>query len=126
MRSSRAPLSSRPPGRLGPGIGLLLVALLASAPAVAQETALPPTGDKPLAPRVSCPSRLGERNHCAADTTKGVALLKSTGEAACLLGKTWGYDDAGIWVSDGCVGEFVVGQALSEAAAKAPPVKQKA
>jgi len=28
--------------------------------------------------------------------------VTSTGPTACLLGKTWGYDDTGIWVSDGC------------------------
>ena len=46
------------------------------------------------------------------------------GTAACLLGKTWGYDDKGIWVSDGCSAEFFTGQALSKEAGKAP-VKQK-
>src|SRR4029079_2537893 len=30
----------------------------------------------------------------------------STGTAACLLGKTWGYDQNSIWVSDGCSAEF--------------------
>ncbi len=59
--------------------------------------------------RMSCQSRPGERQHCAADTSSGVALLKSTGTAPCLLGKTWGYDDTGIWVSDGCSGEFLAG-----------------
>jgi len=59
--------------------------------------------------RISCQSRPGERQHCGADTSSGVALLKSTGTAPCLLGKTWGYDDTGIWVSDGCSGEFVAG-----------------
>ena len=47
----------------------------------------------------------------------------STGGAACLLGKTWGYDDTGVWVSDGCVGEFVAGAGRSEEAKKE---KQKA
>ena len=36
--------------------------------------------------------------------------MRSTGTAPCLLGKTWGYDDTGIWVSDGCSGEFVAGK----------------
>lgn len=26
-----------------------------------------------------------------------------------MLGKSWGYDDSGVWVSDGCSGEFLVG-----------------
>ena len=44
----------------------------------------------------SCVSKKGERQVCAADTAAGVALLRSTGESSCLLGKTWGYDDAGV------------------------------
>ena len=32
-------------------------------------------------------------------------------ESPCLLGKTWGYDDKGVWVSDGCSGEFQLAQA---------------
>jgi hypothetical protein len=36
-------------------------------------------------------------------------MVRSTGPAACLLGKTWGYDDRGVWVLDGCGGEFAVG-----------------
>src|SRR5262245_35738741 len=55
-------------------------------------------------PVVTCSSKVGERQHCAADTSKGVIFVKSVGEAPCLLGKTWGYDDQGIWVSDGCSG----------------------
>jgi hypothetical protein len=59
--------------------------------------------------RVDCASKAGERVHCAATTTAGVALLVSNGSAPCLLGKTWGYDDTGIWVSDGCGGVFFAG-----------------
>jgi predicted porin len=65
---------------------------------------------------ISCVSKPGERQVCAADTAAGVALLRSTGDASCLLGRTWGYDNAGIWVSDGCGGEFAVG-GTSEASA---------
>ena len=66
-------------------------------------------------PTVPCSSTPGNRQECAADTSKGVALAKSTGESPCLLGKSWGYDDRSIWVSDGCSGEFVAGQAIQEA-----------
>ena len=58
---------------------------------------------------VTCVSKPGERQVCKADTSAGVAMLRSTGEANCLLGKNWGYDSAGIWVSDGCSGEFTTG-----------------
>jgi hypothetical protein len=37
-----------------------------------------------------------------------------------LLGKTWGYDDTGVWVSDGCSGEFVAGQTTQEAEKEKP------
>ena len=40
----------------------------------------------------------------------GVVLVNSTGTAACLLGKTWGYDQTSIWVSDGCSAEFRTGR----------------
>jgi hypothetical protein len=65
--------------------------------------------------RISCESEVGGRQHCDADTSSGVSLVKLTGTEPCLLGKTWGYDDTGVWVSDGCSGEFVVGPAAQGA-----------
>jgi len=60
---------------------------------------------------VVCESKAGERQHCPADTSSGVVLARVTGAASCLLGKSWGYDDQGIWVLDGCGGEFKVAAA---------------
>jgi hypothetical protein len=57
---------------------------------------------------VVCGSKAGERQTCAANTSGGVTLVKSLGTAACELGRTWGYDATGIWVSDGCSAEFSV------------------
>jgi Glutaminase/Protein of unknown function (DUF3011) len=62
----------------------------------------------PTPPPLVCASKAATRQTCPADTSKGVVLQRSFGGAACLLGKTWGYDDRGVWVSDGCVGEFLV------------------
>ena len=59
---------------------------------------------------IPCYSKIGERQVCKADTTAGVVLVRSAGESECLLGKNWGYDDAGVWVSNGCGGEFGVGK----------------
>jgi hypothetical protein len=81
-----------------------------------------PGGPRAQTTTIRCSSKLGERQQCAADTSKGVALARSEGEAPCLLGRTWGYDDASIWVSDGCSGEFVVGQ---EQPAPMQPVKKR-
>ena len=61
---------------------------------------------------------IGERQECPADTSRGVVLARSYGESACLLGKTWGYDDKGVWVADGCVGDFLVGPAAVAASAR--------
>jgi predicted porin len=51
----------------------------------------------------------GGRQHCAADTSAGVVLARSTAAVACVLGQTWGYDAAGVWVDKGCRAEFVLG-----------------
>ena len=94
-------------------IGLLVLAAGALAPASAgaQQVTVSGTSQPPPSPQqtVTCSSKTGERQVCPADTAAGVALLRSTGPAACLLGKTWGYDDKGIWVFDGCGGEFGLG-----------------
>src|SRR6478672_9867926 len=77
------------------------------------------------APTVTCSSQEGgDRQHCAADTSAGVTLQRSLGAAECLLGKTWGYDDTGVWVADGCSAEFMVGvsgQAAQPAAKPSSP-----
>lgn len=65
---------------------------------------------------VSCASVSGGRQHCAGDTSAGVLLTRETGEAACLLGRTWGYDATGVWVTEGCGGEFLVAGTAPEPA----------
>ena len=64
---------------------------------------------------VTCVSSGDQRQHCAADTNAGVVMLRPTGEAACLLGRNWGYDAQGVWVSEGCGGEFATGSASQQA-----------
>ncbi len=70
---------------------------------------------------VTCSAKLGERSSCAADTSKGVVLLRSMGEAPCLLGRTWGYDQTSIWVSDGCSAEFSTGLSAEPGTTKPKP-----
>jgi hypothetical protein len=69
---------------------------------------------------VSCVSKGTERQQCPADTRAGIVMLRSTGEAACLLGRNWGYDDQSVWVSEGCGGDFGTGSS-SRAPAVATP-----
>src|SRR6478609_2682341 len=97
----------------------------ASAGAVAQAQtpqAAPPPALPPAAVTITCSSTPNTRQDCPADTSRGVVLVRSYGETACLLGKTWGYDDKGVWVSDGCVADFLVG-ATTAVAAEAPKKK---
>ena len=79
----------------------------------------------PAAVVVRCESKPGARSECQADTSKGVILARSSGDSACLLGKTWGYDDKGIWVADGCSADFIV-KATPAETAPAPETKKGA
>ena len=83
----------------------VLVVCAPSTEARAQAEDGQPVATAPLV----CTSTAGQRQHCAADTSSGVVLVKSTGSGACVLGTTWGYDDTGVWVYDGCGGEFLAG-----------------
>jgi hypothetical protein len=89
--------------------------LLTVAPAAAQtDTAAPATTS------LVCAAKAGERQTCAADTSGGVTLVTVLSQTPCELGKTWGYDTTGIWVSDGCVAVFSVVRAASLAGSFTP------
>ena len=62
-------------------------------------------------PTVICESTDGRRNHCAVMTTSGVRLLRQMSDSNCVFNSTWGVDGNGIWVTNGCRGEFAVGGA---------------
>ena len=58
---------------------------------------------------ISCESREYRYAHCAADTAGYARLLSQTSQAPCIQGRSWGVDRGGIWVNNGCAGEFEVG-----------------
>jgi len=94
-----------------PVLGCLALALVPHSSATAQQV----SGD-----RVSCASEPGSgRTNCRADTSAGVVLLRSRGASACLLGKSWGYEDKLIWVADGCSADFLAGQLGDQGEVKA-------
>jgi hypothetical protein len=37
-------------------------------------------------------------------------LSRQLSDSACIQGKTWGWDRKGVWVSDGCRAEFILGR----------------
>lgn len=58
---------------------------------------------------VVCRSSGYQQEYCRVDTRGGVRLHRQTSSSACVRGRTWGFDRGGIWVDDGCQGEFMVG-----------------
>jgi hypothetical protein len=60
--------------------------------------------------RITCASNKGKQTYCRADTRGYARLERQLSRSPCTLGYTWGYDDRGVWVTQGCRGEFVVGR----------------
>jgi hypothetical protein len=83
----------------------LLLSLLTLVPnpaaAQGQDTRYNPT-------RITCSSNNGNRTFCDVDTRGGVRLVRQVGGSSCQQGSTWGYDQRGVWVDQGCSGEFEV------------------
>ncbi len=59
------------------------------------------------AARIYCESRDFHRNYCPTGQRVASAyLVEQQSRSACIQGRTWGYDGGGIWVTQGCSGEF--------------------
>ncbi len=74
---------------------LSLLALLTVAGAMAQSS-------------VYCASDDMRRHYCSVDTRGGVELMRQRSDASCIAGRTWGYDNRGIWVDRGCRADFAL------------------
>ena len=73
-----------------------LVALASIAPAQAQQ-------------QVRCESRNFAHNFCGTDARVVSAdLVRQNSRAQCVLGRTWGWRNDGIWVDSGCEAVFRV------------------
>ena len=62
----------------------------------------------------TCESIGYNRNYCRADTRGGVSLEQQLSDSTsrggeCVFNRSWGYDSGGIWVSNGCRGQFRLG-----------------
>lgn len=58
---------------------------------------------------IRCESDDRRTRHCDIDTRGGVRIARQLSDAPCVEGRSWGYDRGGVWVSQGCRAEFVVG-----------------
>ncbi len=59
---------------------------------------------------IVCESHRGTYQYCRVDTEGKARLKNQLSRAPCQLDSTWGYDHRGVWVDDGCRGEFTVGK----------------
>ena len=75
---------------------------------------------KPTIQAMTCESHNNARISCPAETRYGVALVRQTGENECALGRTWGFDDKGVWVTEGCRAQFALGGYRLSASALPP------
>ena len=60
---------------------------------------------------VRCESNDGRQRQCAVDTRGGVELVRQLSRTPCIRGDSWGWNERGVWVSNGCRGEFRTGSA---------------
>jgi hypothetical protein len=61
-----------------------------------------------IAPTLVCESLNNDHTHCRADTRFGVTLLRQLSDTKCERDRSWGVDDLGVWVTNGCRGEFAL------------------
>jgi hypothetical protein len=114
---------SRPVEALSHAAAVVVFTLLSGVAAAARSPqASPSPAPADTGAQVVCASKPGDRSSCPADTSKGIVLVRSTGEAPCLLGKTWGYDQTSVWVSDGCSAEFRTGASTDAEPTKTKPL----
>ena len=57
-----------------------------------------------------CESMGHDKKQCPADTSFGVELARQISKSGCVRGEDWGFDEKGVWVDNGCRGEFVLGR----------------
>lgn len=77
----------------------------ALAAGVALLTTVPPA----LAYDVRCESKDHHYRYCRADVGSGrVTVDRELSDSGCQYGRSWGYDDGGVWVDRGCRAEFHV------------------
>jgi len=81
---------------------LLAGAIGASAPALAQWN----DGGGSAERRLTCASNPNGENFCPLNNAGPVRLVRSFGPSACVEGGTWRTDGRGVYVRNGCRGEF--------------------
>jgi hypothetical protein len=69
--------------------------------------AVAPLPMMPAAGSIICESRDYQQQFCATGRPVSRAwLVNQRSRSACIQGRSWGYDESGIWVTQGCEGQF--------------------
>ena len=55
---------------------------------------------------IRCESIDGHLQRCQTDLPGGMELVRQLSDSPCVIGRTWGWDRSGLWVDQGCRGEF--------------------
>lgn len=84
---------------------LSCTALLSTFPVQAQ-----PVAKQTTYALIVCESPNGQQSFCRADTNRGVRLVREISRNRCFEGRTFGYENDGIWISGGCAAEFEIGR----------------
>jgi hypothetical protein len=80
---------------------------------LAAELAMPRLASAQAGREIVCESLSGRFVYCDAGTRGSVRLVRQLSDTKCLLDRTWGFDDRGVWVDRGCRGRFALGGSAS-------------
>jgi Protein of unknown function (DUF3011) len=89
---------------------LLIAASVLAAAFAGPSSALAQPGYGGQPQRITCSSNNGKRNWCAIGNSRDVQLVRQISGSACIRGNTWGLDQRGLWVDNGCRAEFIIGR----------------
>jgi hypothetical protein len=64
----------------------------------------------PPSQTINCSSNNGKRNWCAIGNSRDVQLVRQISGSPCVRGSTWGIDNRGLWVDNGCRADFAFGR----------------
>ncbi|MGE3729429.1 MAG: DUF3011 domain-containing protein [Lysobacterales bacterium] len=90
---------------------LSLIAALAAAALAAPMAQAQPQAKQTTFALIRCESPGDRYSECRADTQAGVRLIRELSRNRCVEGRSFGYNQRGIWVSGGCAAEFQIGRA---------------
>ena len=87
---------------------LFLVLLMTTAPMLfcGQAAAYYDDDDVEVIDEVICESHKGRISYCEIDTQGEVVLVEQLSRTQCVEGQTWGVNRRGLWVNQGCRGNF--------------------